>query len=129
MKFLHLAACAAAFALCDCNENEVKPPPEAIKLCDTFVVSGGRLHALKRQGTGYEEGLIGFREARVDLDRGTFPSVAILWKEVFTQTWRGDLAFGYHARDMCLDRFQQLFGRPQTEEDKRRMQKLIDTYR
>jgi hypothetical protein len=116
MKFLHLAACAAAFALCGCNENELKLPPEAIEACDDFVQRGMHLHALKRQGAGYEEGLIEFRKAGINLD-GPPPSwEGILWKEAFTKTWRSDLAFGYRARDMCLDRFQQLFNGPQTEE-------------
>ena len=65
------------------------------------------MHALKRQGTGYEEGVIGFRKAGVDLDRGPFPSVGILWKEAFTKTWRSDMAFGYRARDMCLNKFNE----------------------
>jgi hypothetical protein len=83
-------------------------PPGAIALCDTFVGSGSDLHTLKRTGTGYEEGVIEFRKVGTDLDRGPFPTLAILWKEVFTQTWRSDLAFGYHARDMCLDNFRSL---------------------
>jgi hypothetical protein len=83
-------------------------PPEAIEFCNGFVGQGSTVHALRRQGTGYEEGVIGFRKAGVDLDRGPFPSVGILWKEAFTKTWRSDMAFGYRARDMCLNKFNEL---------------------
>jgi hypothetical protein len=79
-------------------------PPEALQFCDTFVGMGGDLHALKSQGVGYSEGVVELRKVGVEPDSWQ----GILWKELFTDTWRSDLAFGHHARDMCLDDMKRL---------------------
>jgi hypothetical protein len=88
---------------------------------------GKLLHAMKRRGVGYEDGLIRLRRAGSNFGRPLSSLHEGLWKDAFSKKWQSDFAFGEFARDICRAGWQLVIEkRPEEEAERRRWEQEID---